>query len=499
MINLKQNLRLQGNSVFRLLSVALMAMFGASSFLESAVAKPNIKGLRVKAVGYSSLPGWKRDDHAAAFKTFLLSCSKMSSGGDRLARACRVARKQPRNISNKRAKAFFESYFTPHQVHSSKGLLTGYYEPEMYGSRVRTSKFKIPLYRRPRDLMALNSKQKRRAARRAGLPRKLTYAMRTRKGLSPYLTREQIESGGLDGHGLEMLWLADPVDVFFLHIQGSGRIVLPDGSRMRVGFDGKNGYGYSSVGRLLVRNGLLSKGGVTLDSVKTWLRKNPKMGRKAMWHNKSFIFFRELPDKSDGSGPIGAQGIALVAGRSLAVDRRHYRLGLPIFLSVPHFRKDGRKNLRRLMVAQDTGTAIKGARRGDIFWGSGHEAGNIAGRTYHKGQFYVLLPRNKPQAIGRHVEKKRLAIKKAGLGTHIKKAVPHMMIKKTASRTVIKKVVPRKGTPKKVARTVTMRLPIVVNAPAKTPARTSERDESIDFSATATHAFSQFKSGTHQP
>ena len=146
---------------------------------------------------------------------FLHSCAKMSSGGDRLARACRVAKRQPRNISNRRAQAFFESYFAPHQVRSKRrGLLTGYYEPEMYGSRVRTSKFKVPLYRRPDDLVALTSRKKRRAARRAGLSSKLTYAMRTRKGLAPYLTREQIESGGLDGQGLEMLWLADPVDVF---------------------------------------------------------------------------------------------------------------------------------------------------------------------------------------------------------------------------------------------------------------------------------------------
>ncbi len=459
MINLNEQLRSGDGAATRLLAIVLVVMFGLLSWLESAVAKPNIKGLRVKPVGFSSLPGWKRDDHAAAFKTFLHSCTKMSSGGDQLARACRVARKQPRNISSKRAKSFFESYFVPHKVHSSRGLLTGYYEPEMYGSRVRTSKFNVPLYRRPADLVVLNSKRKRRAARRAGLSRKLTYAMRTRKGLAPYLTREQIESGGLDGHGLEMLWLADPVDVFFLHIQGSGRIILPDGSRMRVGFDGKNGYGYTSVGRILVRNGKLVKGKVTLDSVKGWLRNNPKMGRKAMWYNKSFIFFRELSDKSDGSGPIGAQGIALVGGRSLAVDRRHYRLGLPIYLSVPRFRKDGRNNLRRLMIAQDTGTAIKGARRGDIFWGSGQKAGDIAGRTYHKGQFYVLLPRNKPLTIGRHVTDKRLAAKK---------------------------IAPR---------TVSLHLPNMASASGKTMAQKPKRDEALDFSAPATHAFSQFRTG----
>ncbi len=361
------------------------------------MARPDIRALRVTPVGFSSLPEWRRDDHAKALAAFLASCRKTRRGRDALARACRKALSLPRNISNSGARRFFESYFVPHKVRSGRrGLLTGYYEPELKGSRVRTRKFNIPLYRRPDDLVVLNSPARRRAARRAGLSRKLTYARRTRRGLKPYLTREQIERGGLKGRGLEMLWLSDPVDAFFLHIQGSGRIVLPDGSRIRIGFDGKNGYDYSSVGRVLVREGIIPASKVTLDNVKNWLRANPAAGRKVMWRNKSFVFFRELLNHAETSGPIGAQGISLLGGRSLAVDRRHYRLGLPIFLSVPHFRKDGRRNLRRLMIAQDTGTAIKGARRGDIFWGSGDRAGDIAGRTYHKGDFYVLLPRRKP-------------------------------------------------------------------------------------------------------
>ena len=425
------------------------------------MARPNVKGLQISPVDFSALPGWRRDDHVAAFATFLHSCDKLSSGSDQLARACRVAKRQPRRISERRARAFFESYFVPHRVRSARrGLLTGYYEPEMYGSRVRTEKFNVPLYRRPRDLVALTSKSARRAARRAGLSGKLTYAMRTRSGLAPYLTREQIESGGLDGRGLEILWLADPVDVFFLHIQGSGRIILPDGSRMRVGFDGKNGYGYSSVGRALVRNGFLRKGEVTLDSVKAWLRANPELGRKAMWHNKSFIFFRELNDHhGNDTGPIGAQGVALVGGRSLAVDRRHYRLGLPIFLSVPGFRKDGEKNLRRLMIAQDTGTAIKGARRGDIFWGSGKKAGEIAGRTYHRGEFYVFLPRPRPLAIGQRI---------ARMGAMPKRVVQNSF---------------------------TAVLPQMQALPPKAGQKSIVREESLDFSAPATHAFSRFRTG----
>ena len=435
----------------------LILALGGAAMEEGAMAKPDIRALRVAAIDFSVLPGWRRDDHVAAFKTFLHSCTKMSSGGDRLARACRVAQRQPRSLSDRQARRFFESYFVPHRVLSSRrSLLTGYYEPEMRGSRVRTAKYNVPLYRRPRDLVALNSRARRRAARRAGISGKLTYAMRTRNGIAPYLTREQIEKGGLDGRGLEFLWLADPVDVFFLHIQGSGRIVLPDGSRMRVGFDGKNGYGYSSVGRMLVRNGFLKKSEVTLDSVKAWLRRNPELGRKAMWHNKSFIFFRELSDHhGNDTGPIGAQGVPLVGGRSLAVDRRYYRLGLPIYLSVPGLRKDGRRNLRRLMIAQDTGTAIKGARRGDIFWGSGKKAGDIAGRTYHRGEFYVFLPRSKPLAIGRYAARKAVS---AGSSDP--------------------------------SRSVSMELPTFGEPERVGP---PERDESLDFSAPGTHAFSKFK------
>ncbi len=469
----------------RLLAIAGFAVVLFGVQMESAMAKSNIRALRVKAVPFSTLPGWKRDHHAEAFRAFLASCEKMARGRDGLARACRKARRLPRNLSNARARAFFESFFAPHKVYSARrGLLTGYYEPELRGSRVRTRKFSIPLYRRPADLVSLNSRAMRRAARRAGLSRKLTYAMKTRRGLKPYLTREQIERGGLDGRRLEMLWLADPVDAFFLHIQGSGRIVLRDGSRIRIGFDGKNGYDYTSVGKVLVRSGILSRREVTLENVKAWLRNNPEMGRKAMWRNKSFIFFRELPNHARTAGPIGAQGISLMGGRSLAVDRRHYRLGLPIFLSVPRFRKDGQSNLRRLMIAQDTGTAIRGARRGDIFWGSGDRAGHIAGRTYHKGDFYVLLPRKKPLIVKAAVERiEPQMAPKAFRATSGKRTRRKAVAKKTISLASAHKVVSEAAP-----------APVIAQVQLPEPAASSRVPE---FEAPGVHVFSEYKSAKY--
>jgi peptidoglycan lytic transglycosylase A len=487
----KAGLRLATGAVFGILAVAP---------LESAMARPDIRALRVKPVAFTTLPGWKRDDHALAFTAFLRSCEKMGHGSDTLAKACKRAKKLPRKLSNAQARAFFEGFFAPHKVGSTrKGLLTGYYEPELEGSRVRTRKFNVPLYRRPKDLIGLYSKGARRAARQAGLPNKMTYAKKTRKGLKPYLTREQIESGGLDGRKLEMIWLADPVDAFFLHIQGSGRILLPDGKRIRIGFDGKNGYGYTSVGKVLVRSGGIAKGKVTLDNVKAWLRKNPRLGRKAMWRNKSFIFFRELSSLAKTNGPIGAQGISLIGGRSLAVDRRHYRLGLPIFLSVPNFRKDGKSNLRRLMIAQDTGTAIKGARRGDIFWGSGDKAGDIAGRTYHKGEFFVLLPRRKPMVMKASFERSVTPPAPKPVRRVRPKPVLHSALD-TTKRKVTK---PKK--PARVQKSASLLVRQVTLPPVEqqaaveqlaeklAPASVTRRSEP-KFVVTGVHAFSRYKS-----
>lgn len=376
-----------------LATLAVHALFGAPH----AVAKPDISALQVDRVAFDSLPGWDADDHEQAFAAFLHSCRQVEAQTDALAAVCRAALRQPATTTAARARDFFESHFQPHRVLSGNGLLTGYYEPVLRGSRVRSKEFPIPLYRRPDDLVSLNSPSMRSLARRSGLSGGLTYARRAGNRLEPFMTREEIEQGGLAGKQLEFLWLADPVDAFFLHIQGSGIIALPDGERIRIGFDGKNGYDYTSVGKVLVQSGAIASNQATLDGIKDWLRANPDDGRRAMWHNKSFIFFREIPNKEATEGPIGAAGVPLVGGRSLAVDLRHYRLGLPIFVAMQGSPQPGERHLRRLMIAQDTGTAIKGPQRGDIFWGSGRSAGEVAGGTYNRGDFYVLLPRRTPK------------------------------------------------------------------------------------------------------
>jgi membrane-bound lytic murein transglycosylase A len=376
-----------------LTAFVLFAAIGA----RQALAKPDISALQVDRVAFDSLPGWQDDDHLDAFNAFLQSCRQVEGQTDALAAVCRSALRQPASMTTALARDFFESHFQPHRVLSGSGLITGYYEPVLRGSRVRTKEYGIPLYRRPDDLVSLNSGSMRSLARRSGLSDELTYARRVGSRLEPFMTREAIESGGLAGRSLEMLWLADPVDAFFLHIQGSGIITLPDGQRIRIGFDGKNGYDYTSVGKVLVQSGMLAGNEATLDGVKHWLRANPDEGRRVMWRNRSFIFFREIPNREGTEGPIGAAGVPLVGGRSLAVDLRHYRLGLPIFLAMQGSPQPGERHLRRLMIAQDTGTAIKGPQRGDIFWGSGRSAGEVAGGTYNKGDFYVLLPRRTPK------------------------------------------------------------------------------------------------------
>ncbi|MGI9388122.1 MAG: murein transglycosylase A, partial [Methyloligellaceae bacterium] len=290
------------------------------------------------------------------------------------------------------ARAFFETYFVPHQLYAvgERGFLTGYFEPEMKGSRTKTPKFSVPVYRRPKDLVTLR--------RRTGNGKKfkgLTAARRTKNGLEPYPTRGSIEKGVLAGQGLELLFVDDPVDFFFLQIQGSGRIALPSGKRVRIGFDARNGHPYSSVGKIMIKRGYADRKDMSMKTIKTWLRDNPEQARPLMWENKSYIFFRELSRKESQAGPQGAMGLPLTPGRSLAVDTRYHTLGTPVYVVSRKLRHRKRRSFRRLMIAQDVGSAIKGSERGDIYWGSGEGAGKIAGSTAHKGRFYVLLPKRR--------------------------------------------------------------------------------------------------------
>lgn len=356
-------------------------------------------------VTFADLPGWETDDHLAAFRAFRVSCPRLKAAARagngagtiaipaQLLAACDTAAALPEPVTRVAARAFFEREFTPHRVvHPAKqGLLTGYYEPVLEGSRTKDEKFATPIYRRPPDLVNLVHE-----AERGAKANQLTHARKTATGTEPYATRTEIEAGALKGQNLELLYLADPVDTFFMHIQGSGRIRLTDGSTVRVHYDGKNGHPYTSIGRYLIDTGMLAADKITMGALGRWLRADPDRGRHVMHQNASFVFFRELQGE-EASGPLGVLSIPLVAGRSLAVDAGTHAIGTPVYVSSPALthasrtKKDG--GFHRLMIAHDVGSAIRGPERGDIYFGSGDKAGRLAGITKHPGHFFVLLPR----------------------------------------------------------------------------------------------------------
>lgn len=359
-------------------------------------------------VDFDVLAGWSEDDHLAALKTFAKSCERVLvavRAGTRsgstppspgLLSACEDADAllTGRTKATKAAaRAFFESHFTPHGiVHDGpEGLLTGYYEPVVEGARQPDGKYTTPLLRRPKDLVNLVAE-----ADRGAKADSLTHARKTSGGTEPYPTRRQIEEGALAGRKLELIYLKDPIDVFFMQIQGSGRIALPDGTQVRVTYDGKNGHPYTSIGRYLIDKGWFPADRMSLQALKEWLRKNPDKMREVLWQNQSYVFFREL-EGVQAEAPMGVLEIPLTPLRSLAVDTRFHAIGTPVYVSAPditHIASDKRP-FQRLMIAQDVGSAIRGPERGDIYCGSGDKAGRCAGITKHRGTFFVLLPRIK--------------------------------------------------------------------------------------------------------
>ena len=395
-----------------LMSGAAMSARAAGPEAIPAVTPP----VSMTPVRFAELPGWLDDDHAAAFTAFLRSCGRVLAAGSSnaaagassaplldvcrkaLARADRGAGKPAAMAGNTRAKigraearVFFQQLLVPHRVvHAGgQGLLTGYYEPELEGSRVATARFRVPLYRRPPDLENVVD-ETRRGAPGIGF----THMRRTPQGPVPYATRTEIDRGALAGQGLELIWLADPVDAFFLQIQGSGRVRFPDGTAVRITYDGKNGHPYTSVGRHLIDQGVIGADSMTLDRLGAYLRADEQRGRAIMQQNASFVFFRELAP-AEGDRALGAMGIGLTAGRSLAVDASVHTLGTPIYVVAPTLRHAvARRPFQRLMVAQDVGSAIRGPERGDIYFGSGARAGALAGVTKQPGHFFVLLPRS---------------------------------------------------------------------------------------------------------
>jgi membrane-bound lytic murein transglycosylase A len=355
--------------------------------------------LNLKPISYSNLTGWSGDDHAAAFRAFRRSCGKIdrqaSAANSKKSRldpalvdACRRALALGPKVSRAEARAFFEQAFTPHEITASRpnGLLTSYFEPVLEGARKPGNGYNVPIYRRPTDLMLL-SPSNERGTRNA----QMTAMRKTANGSEPYPTRQQIEQGALKGRGLELLYLKDPVDAYIMHIQGSARIRLPNGHKVRIGFAAKNGYPYTSIGKALIDQGEIDASKMSMQRMKAWMRANPEKAKRVMWMNKSFIFFRELDEGVGTDGPIGAQGVSLSAGRSLAVDTGFHTLGAPIWVKVPGLKTSG-KSYARLMIAQDVGSAIQGPERGDIYWGSGEKAGRAAGKIKYPGSFVVLVP-----------------------------------------------------------------------------------------------------------
>lgn len=355
----------------------------------------------LEPVPFSALPGWDGDDHLAAFKAFVRSApalgrapgaaaGKTQVAGVALVAAAKRATETAANISTAAdARTFFEQNFVAHRVvhNGAEGLLTGYYEPVLAGSRTRDDIFHIPVYNRPPDLVNLVREEERGA-----LADGLTHARKTADGVTPYATRAEIEDGALEGQALELVWLSDPVDTFFMHVQGSGRIRLPDGTTIRITYAGKNGHPYTSIGRVLIDAGHFAPEDMTLAALKSWLAADPACGRKVMQENRSFVFFRELSDETEG--PLGALEIPLSDGRSLAVDTGFHAIGTPVYVSAPTLTPwTAATGFARLMIAQDVGSAIRGPERGDIYFGSGDEAGRLAGGTKHPGRFFVLLPR----------------------------------------------------------------------------------------------------------
>ncbi|GER02469.1 membrane-bound lytic murein transglycosylase A [Iodidimonas nitroreducens] len=306
--------------------------------------------------------------------------------------------------SDQAIRDFFEQFFTPLSVRfdgSARGLFTGYYEPLIRASRTPDARYQVPIYRRPPELVTVDLGDFRDDLAGRSIAGKVENGR-----LQPFPSRHEIARGALAGRGLELLWADDRVDVFFLQIQGSGRALLPDGSMIALGYDGPNGHGYTSLGRLMVERRILHPDHVSAPAIADWLRDNPVAGADLMVENASYIFFRRL----DGPGPLGAEGVPLTPGRSLAVDRAYLPLGAPLWLAggMPDRETapdEAPKPLERLMVAQDTGGAIRGGVRGDVFWGFGDEAAYLAGHMAHYGRLWLLLPTPLAQRLFASAEK----------------------------------------------------------------------------------------------
>jgi membrane-bound lytic murein transglycosylase A len=388
----------------RLAHIGALAAAALVGLAEARAANPGslkFPDARLEPAGWHEFDGWTADDHAQAFATFLVSCravlgqTKPAPSARRFTAAmqaiCRRAGAAGR-LGSEEARAFFEANFLPlriAKVDDTTGFLTGYYEPVVAGSRFPTPEYTVPMYRRPADAVMPGARK-----RKGGMANKGRVVRRVGKKWVPYFDRAEIEDGAFDGRHLEICWLKDPIDAFFIHIQGSARVQLEDGAVLRLNYDGHNGHRYLPVGRVLIDRGEVAKEDMSMDRIRAWMRASPDGGRALRRMNKSYVFFR-VAGLEDHEEAVGAQGVPLTAGRSIAIDRHLHPYGtlfwveadLPIASEAPDTK------FRRLMVGQDTGSAIIGPARGDIFFGAGEEAGSVSGRIKHAGRFVMLVPR----------------------------------------------------------------------------------------------------------
>jgi peptidoglycan lytic transglycosylase A len=391
---------------------AMCLTAGVASAEEPAQEPLKLPGSQLEPVKWTELAGWRADDHLAAFAAYQTSCQasrkirRTDHHGEisgALWNVCRNA-KGVRPQDGNTARAFFEQNFRPVRIArlgEREGLLTGYFEPIVAGSRFPSPEFHVPVYRRPRDLVAVGYKPASIAFPNKGVQ----IARRTANNeLVPYHDRGAIEAGALDGQKLEICWIKDPLDLLAIQMEGSARVILEDGTPLRISYDSHNGYRYSSIERVLIERNLISRQEMSPQRIRDWMAAHPEEAANIRASNRSYVFFRITGLSNEGE-PVGAQGVPLTPGRSIAVDRLH-EYGTPFFIEA-NLPVDGVKSASRfgrLMIAQDTGSAIVGPARADLYWGSGDGAARIANRIRHPGRFVMLLPRELDMTqAGRHM------------------------------------------------------------------------------------------------
>lgn len=355
-------------------------------------------------VTLASLEGWFSHDHDAARQALRRSCREMLEQGAGFSRPVRFGG-SPSSWRSAclaafeagDARLYFERMFRAYRVNDPErpqGLFTGYYEPEVEGSRERSTVFAVPIYRRPPELVSFAENETTATG--------LAYGRLVDGKAAPFHTRRDIEEGALEGRGLEIVWLRDWADAFFIHVQGSGRVRLAEGGSIRLSYAAKSGLPYTGIGGLLVARGAVPEHAMSMQAIRSWMARHPREARELMWENESFVFFREVELEVPELGALGAQHVQLTPRRSLAVDRSLWMFGTPVWLdTLAPIREDGHvAPFRQLLVAQDTGSAIKGLARGDVYWGFGDAAAHVAGPMKSAGTMIVLLPQDVADELG---------------------------------------------------------------------------------------------------